>query len=196
MHRDMKSSAFESKPFHWNWHSDAELFMYLWKVRRLDLGLTRQVRMSSLSLLAIKIVIHYSFQFCFHRNRSYWPDISILVNSHQILQIKSHYWKSNPWLLKVIVSRVRASFYRHKGPTIWLCWGVWVIWFAFFFPLKPLVTEFSFPWHTEPLNVGYFLARVFFTSKSICMIFFSEITHTRPHKSNGPSLSWFDISIN
>ena len=25
---------------------------------------------------------------------------------------------------------------------------------------------------------------------------FSEITHTRPQKSNGPPLSWFDIIIN
>ena len=63
------------------------------------------------------------FQFCFHRNRSYWTDTLILVNPRQILQIKSHYSKSNPWLFKVIFYRVRASFYRHKGPTIWLWWG-------------------------------------------------------------------------
>ena len=120
-------------------------FMYLWKVRRLDLGLTRQVRKSSLSLWAIEIVIHSSFHFSFYRNRSYWTDTLILVNPHPILQLKSHYSKSNPWLLKVIVYRARASFYRHKGPTIWLWWGVCVIWFAFFFPSNLWWQNFLFP---------------------------------------------------
>ena len=72
--------------------------------------------------------------------------------------------------------------------------GVWVICFVQeFFSPKPLVIEFFpdmqqcysvirheryFFFSTGIFFAGHFLTRNFFPSKSVCIIFFSEITHT------------------